>query len=50
MNLKISIKDHYKDNYVDIYFDDKKIHSEKLYRVEYLKRKQSIKDKLLFYK
>ena len=48
VKLKYIINNNY--NYVDIYFDDKKIHSEKLYRVEYLKRKQSIKDKLLFYK
>ena len=48
IKIKYNISDNY--NYIDVYFDDNKIHSEKIYRVSYKQRTKSIKDKLLFVK
>lgn len=48
INIKYNLNDYF--NYIDIYLDKEKIHSEKLYKISYKERNKELKEKLLFYK
>ena len=48
INIKIYLNDEF--NYVNVYLNDEKIHSEKIYKINYSKRINELKEILLFWK
>jgi D-alanyl-D-alanine carboxypeptidase len=49
-NINIKITLNFNNSFVSIYYKDKVIHNEKLYKIDYKERMKSIKQKLLFFK
>ena len=49
-NVKVKINLNNNFNYLSVYLNDKLIHNEKLYKIEYEKRKNEVKELLLFHK